>query len=136
LSTTLLALLTLCVAFITFSNYLTDTFLQGTFPIIGPATDVAALYALIPNSQLRSNGFYIFPCNSNIPDIAFYISGQAFSITQSFNVGPVSPGSDRCFGSIMASQGISWWMLGTMFMTNYYTVFDFGNFQVGFATLT
>src|SRR5271170_936748 len=130
-----LALSTLCVAIITFSNYLTDIFIQGTALIIGTPTDVAALYALIPGSEHNRSGYYTFPCNSDIPDIVFYFSGQAFSITQSFNFGPVSPGSNMCFGSIWGSQDTSFWVLGTSFMTNYYTVFDLGTTQVGFATL-
>jgi hypothetical protein len=140
LSATPLALLTPWVAVIHFSHYLTDTFPQGTTVIVGDATNVAAFYGQIPGSQPESDGFYTFPCNADLPDISFYFNGQAFSITDSFNLGPAYGGSLKCLGGIRQAGETTFWVLGGIFMTNFYTVFDFGevqvrNPQVGFATL-
>jgi hypothetical protein len=53
-------------------------------------------------------------------------------MTQSLNYGQVSP--TDCIGGIIGID-VGFWALGAPFMTNYYTVFDVGNSQVGFATL-
>ncbi len=114
---------------------MTDIFPQGTSLVIGEAANVAALYALIPDSVLEDDGNYNFPCKSNLPDISFYFGGQAFSMTESFNYGPVFEGSTMCVGGIRARENVEWWTVGVTFMTNYYTIFDVGEVRVGFADL-
>jgi hypothetical protein len=141
LSATPLASLTPCVVVIVFSCYLTDICVQGTTLVIGDTTNVAAFYQQIPGAQDASStagaGFYTFPCSSTLPAVSFTIGGKDFPMTQSLNFGQVSQGSTDCIGSIVAdaSIGSQFWILGDAFMTNYYTVFDVGNSQVGFATL-
>jgi Eukaryotic aspartyl protease len=139
-SATPLALLTPCVSIIPFSHYLTDIFPQGTSVVVAGLGEVADLYSLIPGSQPEPDGFYSFPCDDDLPDISFYFSGQRFSITRSFNIGPIDLGSDRCTGGIRGREDAEWWTLGNTFITNYYTIFDIGQpgvrgAQVGFATL-
>ena len=56
----------------------------------------------------------------------------------SFNLGSTAPGSGKCVGAILGVDvglGNNTWILGDSFMQNVYTAFDFGNNQVGFATL-
>jgi hypothetical protein len=121
---------------------LIDIFSQGTTAIVGEYNEVALFYSLIPGSDIGPDGFYSFPCDADLPDISFYFSGQQFSITQSFNLGPDpdNPNLNRCIGSIRAREGAQWWTLGIAFMSNYYTIFDSGQTgvrgaEVGFATL-
>jgi cathepsin D len=130
-----LALLTLHVAINSFSHFSADISLQGANYIIGHPVGVHQLYKQIPGSQAIDDGFYIFPCNTVLPDIAFYFDGVAFPITQNFNLGLHEEGSPDCYGSIIANKGFDTWVLGIDFMTNYYTVFDVGTKRVGFATL-
>jgi aspergillopepsin I len=119
---------------------LTDIFPQGTNLVIGGWNEVVALYDLIPGSEYDDDGSYSFPCNAILPDISFYFRGQPFSMTQSFNFGPIFDGSTRCVGGIRGREGVQWWTLGSTFMKNYYNIFDIGepgvrSAQVGFATL-
>jgi hypothetical protein len=128
-------LLTLYVTINSFSHFSTDISFQGATLISGYPENVREVYKQIPGSQADGNGFYIFPCNTVIPDIAFYFDGVAFPITQNFNRGVTSAGSPYCYGSIMGDQPDNIWTLGTAFMANFYTVFDVGTKRVGFATL-
>jgi hypothetical protein len=99
------------------------------------------LYEQIPGSQDASStfapGFYTFPCYADIPVISFTFGGRNLPMSsQSFNAGLLSAGSTDCVGTIKASKtGSTVWTLGGVFMTNYYTVFDVGSSQIGFATL-
>jgi len=102
---------------------------------VGDPDSVAAFYQQVPDSSPDSDGFYTFHCNSTLPDISFTIGNQDFPVTQTMNLGEDFLGSDRCIGGLRKSSDTPFWILGNIFMTNYYTVFDFENAQVGFATL-
>jgi cathepsin D len=105
--------------------------------IVGDYASVTAFWNKIPGSSDSGQGFHMFPCNATLPDISFRIGGRDFPIsTQSLNYGPVQTGSDKCIGGIMSDLAIArpLWILGSSVLANFYTVFDVGNSQVGFAT--
>jgi cathepsin D len=135
LSTEFPALLTLHVSTNSFSHFSTYISLQGANTISGNPDNVRNFYSKIPGSQTLGNGYYIFPCNTILPEIVFYFGGVAFPITKSFNRGVPYQGSPNCLGSIVADEVTNQWTMGTAFMTNVYTVFDVGNRRVGLATL-
>jgi hypothetical protein len=127
--------LILHVAINFFSHFSTDISLQGANYISGAPGIVRKFYKQIPGSQAIQRGFWIYPCNTILPAIAFYFDGVAFPITRNFNRGRRKQGSPDCVGSIVGDHVTNSWTLGAAFMANYYTVFDVGSKRVGFATL-
>jgi hypothetical protein len=106
---------------------------------------VKEFYAQIPGSEDAhfnvGEGFYTFPCNATIPPISFNIGGKDLPMSPSALIfGSVAEGSETCVGSIVGNLafgglGTDFWILGTSWMRNYYTIFDSDHKRVGFATL-
>jgi phytepsin len=89
------------------------------------------------------NGESIIDCNiiSSLPNIAFVINGKTFNLTpQQYILVQGAGGESICLsgfiGLDLPPQIGSLWILGDIFIGAYYTIFDMGNKQVGFATAT
>ncbi|KAG9310434.1 Asp-domain-containing protein [Chiua virens] len=111
----------------------------GTTLIVGTTSDVSTLYSAIGGTAAPSSvgqGFYTFPCSS-FPTIDLTFGGNSFPIAASaLNLGPVSSGSSDCVSGLVGQDiGSSFWIVGDVFLQGIYTVFDYGNSQVGFAQL-
>lgn len=119
-------------------------------------------YANVPGAKeqtaLLGQGYYTVPCNE-IPNVSLTFGGKSFATApDTFNLGQASKGSSDCVGGIVADPQLTgnFWVIGGMcfpilriafyryltfiflvdvFLQNVYTVFDFGNTQVGFADL-
>jgi hypothetical protein len=108
---------------------------SGTSLIIGPTHDILAI-ALEIGAKPTITGQYTIDCEKveDIPDITWTIAGKEYVI----------PGKDLVIGSggicIFAMMGMDFpkpgpqWILGDVFMRKYYTVFDYEEKRVGFAT--
>ncbi|KAK7048160.1 acid protease [Favolaschia claudopus] len=108
----------------------------GTTLLIGDDQGVEILYSAIPGSKdasaILGPGFFTVPCNS-IPTVGITLGNQIFNVAPAiFNLG-VLEGND-CVGGVVSSDGIPFWVLGDIFLRNFYTVFDQGNARVGFAS--
>ncbi|KAH7904283.1 aspartic peptidase domain-containing protein [Hygrophoropsis aurantiaca] len=112
----------------------------GTSLIVG-GNDVDAFNKAIgaqDASDTVGRGFYTFPCNK-VPNVSITYGGKEWPIpVQSFNLGPVSSGSNACVSSVIIGNAAphSYWIVGDVFLKNVYTAFDVGNNRVGFAELS
>lgn len=117
----------------------------GTTLIGGPSSAVQAFYSQISGSRSASSvgmdGYYLFPCNSNL-NIQMTFGGKSWSMnTQDFNLGsyPYTT-SSTCLGALFdinlgsSAYGVPQWIVGDSFLKNVFSVFD-GSGRIGFASL-
>ncbi|XP_029170180.1 lysosomal aspartic protease-like [Nylanderia fulva] len=107
----------------------------GTSLIVGPPLDIAFINRYIGASLIDGT----VDCNqiSKLPTISFILGGKEFNLTGKDYIIQIEQfGFKSCTsgfqGSDMSANGLQW-ILGDVFLGIYYTVFDMGNDQVGFA---
>merc|ERR1712216_502722 len=111
----------------------------GTSLLAIPKTQMDAILKTFPAGVVKPmiKGEYSVDCSkvSSMPTISFTIAGKAFALEGSEYVLNVQ---GQCLLGIM---GIDvppprgpLWILGDVFLRKYYTVFDYGNNHLGFAT--
>jgi len=117
----------------------------GTTLIGGPATQVAALYAQIPNSAASTTqqGYYTYPCSTTV-NVSLSFGGKSWPINpEDFKLTTIENG--QCLGAVFdfsggsstgASNGATPpWIIGDAFLKNVYTVFRQNPASVGFAAV-
>ena len=106
----------------------------GTPVMAGPTETVEMLQNAI-GAKRQSNGEYTIDCNkmSSLPSINFVIGGKKFQLTGNEYILNIQ---GTCTSGI---QGLNsedpFWILGDIFLSKYYSVYDYGNKRVGFAPL-
>jgi len=108
----------------------------GTSLIAGPKASVKALNDKLGAITLP-NGEAIIQCGiiKNLPKISFTVGGRAWELSPTDYV--INTNSTVCISGFLgidlpANVG-PLWILGDVFISTYYTIFDFGNSRVGFA---
>lgn len=117
-------------------NAMIDT---GTSFIVGPKQDVALIMKQL--GAIKSGGYYkLNNCEEifNLPDLVFNIDGSEYSIKARDYVIKIPDlnGELICSPGIMGIGGMIYnplWVLGDVFISQYYTVFDYGNKRIGFG---
>lgn len=109
----------------------------GTSLIAGPKADILKLNEAIGAIPIVG-GEYILPtCDlASLPELVFTISGKEFPLKPEQYVLQVNQmGKKMCLSGLFGIDipGKPLWILGDVFIGPYYTVFDYGNKQVGFA---
>jgi len=110
----------------------------GTSLLAGPTDEVAALAKLVGAKPLI-HGEYTVPCSSvaSLPNLDVGIGGKTYSIAPADYI--INDEGVIClFGfvgiDIPAPAG-PLWILGDIFIRQYYTVFDWGQQRLGLATM-
>lgn len=110
---------------------------SGTSLIAGPKAEVAKLAAAV-GAKPNILGEYTIDCKTldQVPDVTFVIDGKDYTI----------PGKDTVIQAqgtcLFAFMGIDFpppgpqWILGDVFMRQYYTVFNYVDQTIGFAPAT
>jgi len=114
----------------------------GTSLLTGPKTAVASLVKMIPGlTPVPLTGEYTADCSKieQMPTLTFTIEGKTFELTGQDYIFKVSSGGEtEC---LLGLEGLDvpaprgpLWILGDVFLRKYYTVFDYANSRLGFAT--
>ncbi|KAJ6592644.1 aspartic peptidase domain-containing protein [Mycena capillaripes] len=128
------------------SNHRLAVFDTSSLFIFAPATDMDAIWAAVPGSTYNHlAGFYQYPCTTDM-NLTMSFGGRAWSInSKDLNLGPVSPGSQQCYGALTTNGGDNRyhyplpdvdWVIGVPFFTNVYSVFRQTPPSMGFAVLS
>ena len=105
----------------------------GTSLIVGPTQAVELLQNAI-GAKKSWNGQYTVDCNKvpSLPSIDFVIGGKKFTLTGNEYILQVQGTCISGFMGLDIPAG-PLWILGDIFLSKYYSVYDYGNKRVGFA---
>ncbi|XP_060543203.1 pepsin A-like [Pantherophis guttatus] len=103
----------------------------GTSLLAGPPSAIASIQNFIGSQY--SNGQYIVNCNAinKLPDIVFTINGIQYPLSASAYIRQFPSYCMSGFENIAFQYDL--WILGDVFIRQYYSVFDRANNQIGLA---
>ncbi|CAF4804098.1 unnamed protein product [Rotaria sp. Silwood1] len=114
---------------------------SGTTYIIGPSSDVNRFLRSISHYN-STDGSVHCSYRSSMPDLIFIIGGKPLALTAAqyiySRIDASKNNSIFCYSGIIPAYGYIWnsdhrWIVGDIFMTHYYTTFDFSKRRIGFA---
>jgi len=107
----------------------------GTSLITGPTDYMNALNKALGATVIAGEGIIACRKISSLPDVQFIINGHSFTLTPEQYVLDIEGECITAFYGLDVDPPIGpLYILGDVFISAYYTVFDFENAQIGFAT--
>ncbi|NWV36287.1 CATE protein, partial [Grantiella picta] len=110
----------------------------GTSLIAGPTKDIKELQNLI--GAVSVDGEYALECSNldAMPELTFTINGQPYTLSpQAYTLTLSGDGTTFCISGLQANDipppNGPLWILGDVFIRQFYSVFDRGNNRVGLA---
>ncbi|KAG7861183.1 hypothetical protein KL919_001917 [Ogataea angusta] len=113
---------------------------SGTTSIVTASADATKLHSFFNDSVTDGSNFAV-PCNTTY-ELAFEIGGQKWTIGPEDYLGSAYSSSSQysgyCVSNIVGSSSLDngTWILGSLFLKNYYVTFDLDSAKVGLANRT
>ncbi|KYO40998.1 napsin-A [Alligator mississippiensis] len=111
----------------------------GTSLITGPSKDIKALHEMLGVTS-SFGGQYIIDCDKipDMPNITFNIAGKGFNLmAEQYVLQVTQVGIDICISGLTSldipAPAGPLWILGDVFLVNYYSVYDRDHNRVGLA---
>ena len=106
----------------------------GTSLLIGPGLSVQRLWNQITKTHSCSTNGGLLTCtcssSSGFPDLRFHLGGKWFTSSPEFYI---LKENGQCTILVAAAAGLDFWILGDVFLRQYYTVYDMQNEELGIA---
>jgi len=113
---------------------------SGTSTLAGPPADVRKIAEAVGAKAVIPGKEYTVDCSANLPDLVFTLGAgkEKKEFTISGDTWKIEAGQGECLMGIIgleipAADGGPFWILGDVFMRDWYSVFDMGKKRMGFA---
>jgi len=106
---------------------------SGTSLLTGPTEDVDKIAKAV-GARKNVAGEYMISCKADLPDLTFTINGKDYTLSgQEYLINDNGVCLFAMMGLDIPRPNGPLWILGDVFMRKFYTVFDYGAEQIGFA---